>query len=64
MKKCDWTKLQGSELKQLKDLGFVGQEVIMEAYEKVLETTEQSMCEWKQHCERIENDCLQKMSDI
>ena len=64
MKKCDWTKLQGSELKQLKDLGFVGQEVIMEAYEKVLETTEQKMCEWKQHYEKIENDCLQKMSDI
>ena len=58
MKKCDWTKLQSNELRQLKELGFVGQEVIMEAYEKVLETTEQEKDEWKQYSETIYNECL------
>lgn len=41
LKKCDWTKLEGNELRELRKFDFVGQKTIMEAYEKVLETTEQ-----------------------
>ena len=38
--KCDWTKLQSAELKELRSLDIVRQELMTEICDKVLETTE------------------------
>ena len=38
--KCDWTKLQSAELKELRSLGILRQELMTEICDKVLETTE------------------------
>ena len=38
--KCDWTELQSKELKELRGLGIVGQEMMTELCDKVLENTE------------------------
>lgn len=58
MKKCDWTKLEGDELKELREFVFVGQKTIMEAYEKVLETTEQEKAMWKRNYGTTKEECL------
>ena len=41
MKQCDWTKLMSHELRELRELNVVGQDVMLEVCNKVLENTEE-----------------------
>ena len=43
MKKCDWTMLLSGELKELKNLNVVGQDVMIDLYNQVLENTEREL---------------------
>ena len=43
MKKCDWGKLNLNEVRELRSLGIVSQDVIMGVYDRVLETTEKKV---------------------
>lgn len=55
IQKCDLSKLQGNELGELRSLGFVGQEMMIELYSKALERSEK---ESKRRSERAEKECL------
>lgn len=56
LNKCDWTKLRIRELKTLRDLEIVGQEVMTETSDIVLENTEKEMKEFKDRAEKAEKE--------
>ena len=56
LSKCDWTKLRSGELKTLRELEIVGQDVMTEASDKVLESTEKERKEYKYRAEKAEKE--------
>ena len=54
MKKCDWTILLSGELKELKKLNVVGQDVMIDLCNQVLSNTEKERDEFKERAERAE----------
>ena len=54
MKKCDWTLLLSDELKELKKLNVVGQDVMIDLCNQVLSNTEKERDEFKERAERAE----------
>ena len=64
MKKCDWTLLLSGELKELKNLNVVGQDVMIDLCNQVLENTEKERDEFKERAERAEQVSVSHCFDV
>ena len=56
MEKCDWTRLLSNELRQLKELDVVGQDVMIEVCNQVLENTEDLLDDTKTMLRKSEKE--------
>lgn len=56
MMKCDWTKLQSNELKQLCDLGIFGTQLMISIYQSILENTEKERDEERLKRKKVEEE--------
>lgn len=63
LSKCDWTKLRSGELITLRELEIVGQDVMTEASDKVLESTEKERKEYKDRAVKAEKERDEAMKE-
>ena len=63
MKKCDWTMLLSGELKELKKLNVVGQDVMIDLCNQVLANTEKVRDELKERAEHAERVSVSHVFD-